>query len=74
MYEHCHCRSSRSTSSLRCCSPSRPTSRAGADATVGMLTAIIGLLACSVWPLVLMGIAIAAASNPGRYAGIREPK
>jgi glycosyltransferase involved in cell wall biosynthesis len=28
---------------------------------------IVGLLACSVWPLVLIGIAIAAAWNPSRH-------
>jgi Ca2+/Na+ antiporter len=35
---------------------------------------VVGLFACSLWPLVLIAIALAAASNLGRDTGIREPK
>jgi hypothetical protein len=34
---------------------------------------VVGLLACSVWPLVLI-VVVAAASNVGRNTAIQEPK
>ena len=36
---------------------------------------IAGLLACGVWPLVVVAmVLLAAASNPGRDNPVREPK
>ena len=35
---------------------------------------VVGLLACSMWPLVLIAIGIAVASSLDRDTGIREPK